>query len=304
MTEAVPIEVYPGCPPLSYVLASRVTSPYEEADCFVIVQGRKGKGKSTLSLALCEDTAEIIAYLRGKGEDPKQFFNINHVTTIDKEGAIRLLTSGILKKKNAVVLLDDVSVQWNSRNFMSWVNKALNDIIMIARVYQCVVVCNAVSAKYIDSVARDTTDYRIRILRKNTNTKQTIFRCLYYEIGEEGKEYRHHLTWHGMRIRQWVGGLPSEELMTGYKAMRQAMTDQHVDGTYTKVKEKLDGVVREKKPKAGSEEYYRKHPQVVENYESVKTLKNQGKRTSVISRETGLPRYWVEKIIAMKGAPK
>ena len=303
MMEAIasqPVQPYAGCPTLSWVLASRVTSPYEEADTFVIVSGRKGSGKSTLSLALCEDIAEVIAYLRGNGEDPKQFFNIGHVVSIDKEGAIRLLTSGILQKKNSVVLLDDVSVQWNSRNFMTWINKALNDILMIARVYQCVIVCNAVSAKFIDVVARDLTDYRIRILRKMTRTQQSIFRCYYYEIGENNEEYRHHLTWHGHRIRQWVGGLPSPELLAQYRAMRQEMTDSHVDNTYLKMREKLDGIgLEEKKAKPGSKEYYAVHPVILENMDRVKALRAQGKRTQTIVRETGLTRYWIEKILSI-----
>jgi len=295
-----PVQAYPGVPSLSYILASRVCSPYEEADTFVIVSGRKGSGKSTLSLALCEDTAEVIAYLRGKGESPQQFFSIDHVVTIDKEGAIRLLSSGILQKKNSVVLLDDVSVQWNSRNFMTWINKALNDILMIARVYQCVIICNAVSAKFIDVVARDLTDFRIRMLRKMTTTKQSIFRCYFYEIGENNEEYRHHLTWRGYRIRQWVGGLPSPDLLAQYRALRQEKTDSHVNNTYLKMREKLDGVgADEPRPKTGSKDYYAVHPIILENAERVKAMRAAGKRTQAIVRETGLTRYWIEKILAI-----
>jgi len=51
------IEACPGCPTLSWMIALRVTNPYEDSDAFISVTGRKGSGKTTASLALCEDIA-------------------------------------------------------------------------------------------------------------------------------------------------------------------------------------------------------------------------------------------------------
>lgn len=104
-----------------------------------------------------------------------------------------------------------------------------------------------------------------------------------------------------MRIRQWVGGLPSPELLAQYKAKRQEQTDNHVAGTYTRMREKLDGVgAEEPRPKVGSKEYYQDHPIITENRERVKAMRGAGLRTMAIVRETGLTRYWVEKILALK----
>lgn len=241
------VEAFPGCPSLSWMLAKRVCNPYEEADAFIVMTGRKGSGKSTASLAIAEDTARCIAALRCQGEDPEKFFNIEHVVTVTKEGTIRLLTSGILQKRNGVIILDDVSLQWNSRDSMSWINKALNDILMVARVYQCVIISNTVQSGYLDKVARELSDFRIRVMSKSTFNKQSFLRCYYWETSETGDAYRHHLTWHGHRIKTWVCGLPSEKIIKQYHDMRVANTDEHLKATYSKVKIKLDGAEPVKK---------------------------------------------------------
>src|SRR5512138_2264624 len=109
----------PGCPTLTWMIAKRVTDQYEDADAFISFTGRKGAGKSTASMAFCEGLAEDIAMLRGRGESPEQFFNIDHVRSITETGAIELLSSGRLKKQNSIFLLDDTGTQWGSRNFQS-----------------------------------------------------------------------------------------------------------------------------------------------------------------------------------------
>ncbi|MDD1665464.1 MAG: hypothetical protein LUQ32_08900 [Methanomicrobiales archaeon] len=58
------------------------------------------------------------------------------------------------------------------------------------------------------------------------------------------------------------------------------MTDNHIDSTYTKIREKLDGVGgEEKKTKVGSKDYYSTHPTITENLKRVKAMKDQGSRS-------------------------
>jgi hypothetical protein len=104
------ISPYPGTPPLSWIIAKKVCDTHQDADACIGVFGKKGSGKSTESLALAEDTAHNIAYIRGKGEDPKEFFDVRtHCVSVTKLGAISLLTSGAMKKYNSVFILDDVN---------------------------------------------------------------------------------------------------------------------------------------------------------------------------------------------------
>ena len=117
------VEAYPGCPTLSWMIANRVCNPHEESDAFISFTGRKGSSKSTSSISFCEAVSQDIAMIRGKGEDPTKFFNINHIRSITERGAVELLTSGILKEKNAVILLDDTGTQWGARNFATMINK-------------------------------------------------------------------------------------------------------------------------------------------------------------------------------------
>jgi len=290
MVEA--IKAYPGAPTFSWLIASRVTNKYEDSDAFITVFGRKGSGKSTASLALCESIAENISYIRGKNEDPKEFFNVDHVVTVTKEGAIKLLTSGILKKRNSVILLDDVSIQWNSRSFQTWVNKALNDILTIARVFSCVIIANCVQKSHLDKVARELTDFQIQMVSKSTITKQSIFKAYYYEIGNDGTEYKRFLTWKGKRIKYWLCGKPSIALETEYKRIRMENTGDHIEQSYAKFQErtnpqpKTDGRIKD----------YANMPIVVENRERVTAMLKAGERVEAIVRATGLTRYWVQRI--------
>lgn len=229
------IKAYPGCPSLSWMIASRVTNRYEESDAFITFTGRKGSSKSTSSLAFCEGLSEDIAYIRGNGAKPEDYFNIDHVRTISKTGAIELLTSGILKKQNAIILLDDAGTQWSNRNFATMINKYLNQIVQIMRIYQGVLVANFIMKDHIDKQAREMVDYRIQMLWKNTRVNQAVFKCKYIEQGENG-EYTKYLTWNKKRIKRFVIGKPSKELYAQYKIMRGENTDTFIEEAQKEVR--------------------------------------------------------------------
>ena len=287
------INAYPGVPPLSWVFAKRVTNPYESADVFAATFGRKGMGKSTMGLALCESTARYISYLRGKNEDPEQFFTIDHVVSVSKEGAINLLTSGILKKENSVILLDDVSTQWNSRAAMSWINRALNDILTISRVFRCVIIANCVQSSHLDKVARELTDYQIHMVSKNTYTGQSICKAYYCEIGSNGDMYRKFLTFHGNRVKYWVCERPSKEIESQYRDIRMKNTVTAIDQLYEKMIErngtgepKTDGRIKD----------YTQSPEYEKHGETIREMTANKERVEEIVRKTGLTRYKIQRI--------
>ena len=293
------ILAYPGCPSLSWMIAKRVTNPYEQSDAFVTFTGRKGSSKSTSSLAFCEGLSEDIAYLKGNGAQPEDFFNIDHVRTISKTGAIELLTSGILKKQNAIILLDDAGTQWSNRNFATMINKYLNQIVQIMRIYQGVLVANFIMKDHIDKQAREMVDYRIQMLWKNTRMGQAIFKCKYIEQGENG-EYTKYLTWQGKRIKTFVIGKPSAELYSQYQQMRAENTDTFIEEAQKEVKVKVmkidDGTGR-KRDDIDLDLAW----DVVGRYLDPLTPRNKYDlpNENFISKQTGASRHNVAKFISM-----
>ena len=288
---------YPGCPTLAYMIAMRVTNPLEDADAFISFTGRKGSSKSTSSSALCEDLAENIARLRGKGEPPEKFFSIKNIRTITRTGALDLLSSGVLKKENSVFLLDDAGTQWAARKFSDPLNILLGQILQICRIYRCVIVANFIMAKHIDLYGRQMTDFRAIMLYKNVKEGQAFFKFFYIEQGENGQEYKKYLRWHGKRIRRWVVGKPSAEFERKYKIMRREETDKFCEEAKTLLDE-VNG--QETLPKVDHRvKNYATHPKVLDIRDAVLRIRNDPDKTkrektdTAIARALATTRYWV-----------
>lgn len=294
---------YPGAPTLSWMIAKRVCNPYEDADAFISFVGRKGSSKSTSSISFAEGLSEDIAYLRGKSESADKFFNIGHIKSVTESGAIELLTSGILKKENSIILLDDTGTQWSARNFQTMINKYLNAILQIARVYKCVIICNFIASKHIDVQARGMTDFRAEMQYKNVKEGQAIFKFFYLEQGED-KEYKKYLTWKGKRLKWWVIEKPSDKIYAEYKQMRQDNTDEYIEGAGIKIMAKLNPKKGESGRPPKELKDYASMPIVLENINKVRELRGQGVQIGTISRELGISRYWIDKCLSIKDLPR
>ena len=293
---------YPGCPTLTYMIALRVTNTYEDADAFISFTGRKGSGKTTASLAFCEGLAEDIAFQRRKGEPPEQFFNIDHVKSVTEIGALELLSSGALKNENSVFLLDDTGTQWSARNFQSPINKTLNSILQICRIYKCVIVANFILQTHIDIQARGMADFRAQMLYKNVHANQAFFKFFFLEQGEfKGKprEYKKYLTWHRKRITKWVVGRPSPGLEAAYKSMRRENTDTFIEDASQRVMSILEKAGEDSNPKGPKANFTEKEGfgdlrdkvmQILNNPE----LSDREKTPTAIARKLKTTRYKVE----------
>jgi len=305
---------YPGCPTLAWIIATRVTNKLEDADAFISFTGRKGSSKTTSSSALCEDIAENIARIRGKGEPPEKFFNIDHVRSITEMGALELLSSGALTQENSVFLLDDTGTQWSSRNFQSPVNKTLNAILQICRIYKCVIVANFILQSHIDIQARGMADFRAEMQYKNAREEYAVFKFYYLEQGVKKNnphEYKKYLKWHGKRITQWVIGRPSKEYEAAYKQMRKSNTDEFIVNARQKVREILEksGLSEEELSKIATTEPigrkipqatdYSTHPKVLTIQAKVRAIRNdpslseKERSDTRIAKKLGTTRYWV-----------
>ena len=302
---------HPGCPTLSWLIAKRVTNKYEDADAFISFTGRKGSSKTTSSSAFCEDIAENIARIRCKGEDPKQFFNIDHVRSITEMGALELLSSGALTKENSIFLLDDTGTQWSSRNFQSPVNKTLNSILQICRIYKCVIVANFILQTHIDIQARGMADFRAEMQYKNTREGYAVFKFYYLEQGSKKgnpHEYKKYLKWNGKRIKQWVIGKPSAEYEAAYKKIRQDNTDEFISNAKQRVADILekaglsdpsDAKKIDNYGKDGRLRNYTIHPNVLAIQDKVIKIRGDVTRSARektdtwIARELSTTRYWI-----------
>lgn len=301
---ATPIMAYPGCPTISWLIANRVCNQYEEQDAFISFTGRKGSGKSTASSAFCEGIAEDIALLRGKSEKPEKFFNIDHVRSISERGAIELLSSGALKQENSVFLLDDTGTQWGARNFQSPINKHLNAILQICRVYKCVLVANFIMNNHVDLQARQMTDFRAHMLWKNTRTQQGVFKIYYIEQGLDmngkSKEYKKFLTWKGKRLTKVVIGKPTPAFEKAYKEMRRANTDEFIEDAQRKFENDFapNTSDAENENQNGKNKYV-DHPNVVSIRDEVLRIRGnpdlpkKEKTDTAIARKLKTTRYWV-----------
>jgi hypothetical protein len=296
------VEPYAGCPSLTWMIASRVCNKYEDSDAFIGWTGRKGSGKSTSSAAFCEGLAADISRIRNKGEDPEIFFNIEHTKSISSLGAVDILTSGILKQENSILLLDDTGTQWGARDFASQVNKTLNAILQIMRVYRGVLVANFISQNHIDVLARQMQDFRAEMLWKDTTNGQAFFKFFYLEQGVDGKgrpkEYKKYLTWHGKRIKIWMIEKPSDKFNKEYKLMRRENTDKFIEEARTKLEEKLDpDYVKTDKRKRD----YEHDPEFISNRETIRDMYKDGNGASIskICIETGISRPKMERFISI-----
>jgi hypothetical protein len=231
---------FKGCPELAWILAKKTTGS-SAYDCCICVEGKKGKGKSMLSLTLAEQLSKYLSMI--KGGVPEDYFNIHtHMVSVERDGALDLLSSPEIKRKNNIFILDDVSVQWSSRNSMSIVNRTLNDLLTVARVYRSILICNLVARSTSDLILRNLTDYVARIESKNVKTGEVIFRFYATDVKTDGKELLKFLTWRDpqtgkkYRIKHWIGHKPSDYLIKEYMKMRQKNTDIFLDSAVEKVR--------------------------------------------------------------------
>jgi hypothetical protein len=292
------------------MIASRVTNQYEDSDAFISFTGRKGSGKTTGSLAFCEDLAVKISELRGRGESPKKFFDVTHVKSITETGALELLSGGELKNENSVFLLDDTGTQWSARNWNSPINKTLNAILQICRIYKCVIVANFILQTHIDIQARGMADFRAQMLYKDTKNNQAFFKFYYLEQGEKkGKptEYKKFLTWHGKRVTKWVIGRPSPGLEKAVKKIRRDNTDDYIEAARDKVNEVLMKEAEKRQDtlagKGGKKAYSNAGepmtvPELQQKIREIRDnpdLPKREKSINAIARKLKTTRYWVEQ---------
>jgi hypothetical protein len=204
----------------------RITDPVIELDCTILIRGKKGTSKSTASIGLDTGVAWELGKLRHKPW--WYYFNIEgHVKTVDPDGTMDMFTKGVLKKKNSVLLADDISISADARDSMTTQNKMLGKIVTVSRIYQNLLTMNSVYSTHVDKKVRGFADIIIDMIGIHKATRQAIAKVYWYEVNQHtGKEYIKFFTWKGKRIKYFLFPFPPDFLIKPYKKMRQDKTDE------------------------------------------------------------------------------
>lgn len=242
INKAIP---HPKCPTLAWMIAKRVTDPDIELDCTIMVTGKKGTGKSTFCIALGYNVAKCIAIIKNRSkinstpinerealidELSQQYFNIDHIKTVDKDGTFDMFSGEVIMTENSVLLCDDVSIAANARNSMSQQNKSITQVMTVSRPYRNVVILNTVYSTLVDKNARNFSDIVIELLYIDKKKKRSVSKAYLYTVNQSsGKEYRKFFTWKGQRIKYWFSYLPPKFINMKYKEMRLQKTRELIE---------------------------------------------------------------------------
>jgi energy-coupling factor transporter ATP-binding protein EcfA2 len=192
---------------------------------FIIIIGKKGSGKSYLSLRLGE-------LLEGKS------FGLHHVC-FSLQQMFDLLDKGEVKPGD-VVMLEEVGVAANSRDAMSRTNKHLSFAAQAIRPARITVIANTISWGLIDSQVKNLADYRIEVVGHDIQTSLTEFKFMKVNPRQDNAEpYKEHLIFNDERGRpvkfvSWSLKKPTAELADAYDVKRGEYLRQiYSDGAAT-----------------------------------------------------------------------
>ena len=197
----------------------------------IIVTGKKGSGKSYLSLRMGE-------ILQGKT------FGLNHVCFSVQE-LLELLDSKTLNVGD-VIILEEIGVAANSRDAMTNINKSLSFAAQTIRPECITLIANTISWNLIDSQVKNLADYRIEVIGHDARQKLTEFKFTKISPSPNSPEpYREHLIFDmdgaPIKYTSWTLKRPSKKLSEPYDEKRK----EYLRSIYSKGSTTIKG-----KPKA------------------------------------------------------
>lgn len=211
-------------PDFAWLIATRVCDTSRSSDAIIFITGKRGSGKSVLTLGLAEEISKHIATIRGG--KPEDYFTIDNLKTVDKTGGLSIMSSDALLKQNNILILDDAQISLSARRSNTRENNAVNDLVCICRPFNSVILVNSVYHRNIDRGSRSLADYIISVQYSNPYTKQTVCKVYTYSENSRGDEMKKFLTWtdsqgHKKRLKFFVSTLPSKDLLDAYNTKRK-----------------------------------------------------------------------------------
>lgn len=290
-----PIE---GAPDFAYIVADRVTNPYQDMDCIILIIGRKRSGKSTQAIALAEEIAEDIASIKGE-RDPKKYFEIStNVITVSRMGGLDLLTGPRATQNNQVFVLDDAKINLGAKKFNSAENQLQSDIATICGPFRHVLIYTMVFKRSIDKDSRDLADFIIQIDRSDPYTKQTRAKVFYYETSDSGDEYKKYLRWTDprtgvkYRLKECIGTLPSEENLRAYNNLRRTGSVQLIEDAREQAEQ-----LKKRKTEVKLKPSDIRAVWIKNNKEDIQKRRSNGDSIRKIARDMNKPTSTIEKCL-------
>jgi hypothetical protein len=286
---------YDRCPTLAWELAKRIIDPIVKLDCTVLVRGKKGSGKSVGTIGLAYAVSvELSQYYKNK--PPSYFFNVkDHVKTVDPNGTMDMFTADIIRRRNSILVADDVSISADARDAMTTSVKQLGKIMTVSRIYQNLVIMNSVYSAHVDKRVRGFADIIIDMIGIHKPTKQGIAKVYSFEVNQHsGKEYIKFFQWKGKRIKYYLFPMPPDDLVREYQQMRYEKTGEFLKD------------IQEKREAAEKPKVLKREQKLIEqfdkHYDKVVKLCIEGKSNRQILRECpGLTDSSLNKMRAQSG---
>jgi hypothetical protein len=290
------IQTLDGAPDFAYLVADRVTDPYQAKDCTILIIGRKRSGKSTQAIALAEEIAEDIACIKGES-DPSLYFDVEEcVISVERMGGLDLFTSERATRNNQVFVIDDAKINISNRKFASPENQIQNELVTIFGPFKHVLIFTSVFKRSIDKDSRELADFIVKIDGSNPYTKQTYAQVFFYETNDAGDEYKKFLQWVDpttgvlYRLNRWIGTLPTPENLRKYNNMRRRNS--------VKLIEEARETVRQMKVAKSEPQLKPSQTRAIwveQNKAHVQSLRDKGYSIRKISRELNKPPSTIEK---------
>ena len=149
----------PPSPFIEYIVDR--TSGDSKQDFSVIIDGKKGSGKSRTTLGIGGRYA--IEMSRRIGGGPTDYFTLDNCALLEDTEAIARIMSNA--KKYQFIMLDDASVAIGSRDFAQQKNKNFNKLLTTCRTRRWVVALNVPMASHVDLQVRELIDAKINVYK-------------------------------------------------------------------------------------------------------------------------------------------
>jgi len=195
-------------------------------NCIIAIVGETGSGKSYASLRLAEQL------------DPK--FNVNRIA-FKAEEFLNLLEQDL--PSGSAIVFDESGVAWQSRNFMSFMNKALSYALQTVRFKNHYLILTVPDLSFIDAQGRKLLHMLMvtqRILRK-----KKVVRIRPYIYSMNYRQARDPFTITPkvvigdkiIKIRDIEVGMPSLKLRRRYEDRKL----KYINALYSAARDELDG---------------------------------------------------------------
>lgn len=208
----------------SYVLDYFYRKIFKDGeDVFVVVTGKKGKGKSFAGIRIGEVFSGEYTHLPFSIET-----NVKHTV----KSLLRLVNSGNLPE-GSVIIMEEIGVGANSRDFMKQVNKALNFLSQTIRFRHYFIIFNVPNWGLVDKSLRVLAAARIEMIAKNKKLGYSHGKLYLLDYDDYyNKEWRRflRLKWKGVKrigvVKNVYFGLPGDKLIEDYQKKKVEYSTQ------------------------------------------------------------------------------